>query len=127
MNELIEQKKPVVDEIIVILHFFNGETFQQDFPVANGADLVEGLLKWFRSPKEPPTITWNSSEERRILTFNKSHIRHIDIIGYIELTRLKQKWHEKLFDKFLTMLIFLKMKGGDKFGNKKGNAKNIQR
>lgn len=110
MNELIEPQLPQIDdEITVRFCFVDGDCYTQQVFMKQ-AHLVEELLAWFRDKKGSPTWTWNYTPIHRIVTFSRSHIMSIEIDGYIELSRTTHKWYEKIFDKLITAIIFMKMK-----------------
>jgi hypothetical protein len=116
MNELIEHPiQQDEDKIMVVFTFANGSEYTQHVYLKN-ADMVEDLLKWYRDKNSKPTWTWDYSKVSKLMLIQKSQIVTIEIEGYIELVRITQKWHEKLFDKFITAVIFLRMNGGGKHG-----------
>lgn len=110
MNELRERpSNQVEDEIQITFTFTDGSTYTQGVYLRN-ADWVEGLMKWFRDEKSPNVWTWNYSVVSKIMLIDKRKVMTIEVDGYIELERTSYKWHEKLKDKLLTKLVFLKIK-----------------
>lgn len=120
MNELMGQSKEQEERSAsIIFSFTNGMTYTQEV-YWKQADLIEDLLAWFRDKNSKPVWTWDYTPVSKLMLIQKSQIMSIEIEGYIELTRTTQKWHEKLFDKFRTKFIFLKMKGGDPVSKRSG-------
>lgn len=98
-------------EILVNVQFSNGNEYNQ--PLEIDSDGAQEFMDWFRNPKGGPVWSWQVPSCQRIHMFHRIHIAAVDVSGYIEPEFNKTKWYEKLFDKFLTMFIFLRMRGGE--------------
>lgn len=98
MNGLKEAPESKTYEIMVTIHFLDGDTFIQPFPV-DYADRVQCFMDWFRKPKKDKVWAWHVLDTGQIHMFHHEKIMAVDIDGYIEPDGRKSRWYERLIDK----------------------------
>lgn len=99
MVEVQDQPQPVLEEIVITIHFVDGDMFKQPFPI-DFADRVQNFMDWFRNPGRNRTWAWHVIQSSQIHMFRHEHIMAVDIDGYIEPAGRPSRWYELILDRF---------------------------
>jgi hypothetical protein len=104
MNEVKDQPEAITSEILIKVHFTDGDTFHQPFPV-DWADSVQEFMDWFRRPGKRKTWAWHVITDGHIHMFRHEHIMAVDIEGYWEPDGRRSRWYERWMDKLRAKMI----------------------
>jgi uncharacterized Fe-S cluster-containing radical SAM superfamily enzyme len=98
MNGLKDKPLSRKDEIVVTIHFVDGDVLIQPLPIDH-ADGVQKFIDWYRKPGQGKVWTWQTPSEQKLRLIHHHHIECVAIDGYIEPNGRSSRWYERIHDK----------------------------
>lgn len=118
MNGLENRATAEEGELLLIIHFVDGDSLEQSVTVEE-AEVVQGFIEWFRSPGRYPVHSLHFPLEGKIKLLRHSNITAVEIEGYIEPEGRDSRWYERMLHKYKAWRVSraLSRGGGRKHGN----------
>jgi hypothetical protein len=89
--------RPVVDNVILIIHFVDGTTLEQPVPIDQEEDINQ-FMNWLRKPGRNRVYEWHTVNEQHIHMIRYDAIQSVEIEGYIEPEGRPSRWYERVID-----------------------------